>query len=78
MPCCKAVADDSSGVIPEPLVRQVDPNTPVFHMPVHLPLGGDGLYVTGDEFRIYHKAVVDLFEWLTKHFEDNGGQYYPR
>ena len=61
-----------------PLVRQVDPNTPVFHMPVHLPLGGDGLYVTGDDFRTYQKAVVDLFEWLTKHFEDNGDQYYPR
>jgi len=47
-------------------------------MPVHLPLGGDGLYVTGDDFRTYQKAVVDLFEWLTKHFEDNGDQYYPR
>ncbi len=61
-----------------PLVRQVDPNTPVFHMPVHLPLGGDGLYVTGDDFRTYQKAAEELFAWLTKHFEDNGDQYYPR
>ncbi len=61
-----------------PLVRRFEPNTPLFHMPVHLPLGGDGLYVTGDDFRSYQKAVVDLFTWLTKHFEDNDDHYYPR
>lgn len=61
-----------------PLVRQVDPNTPVFPMPVNLPLGGDGLYVTTDDFRTYHKAALDLFDWLTKYFEDHRDECYPR
>jgi hypothetical protein len=61
-----------------PVLRKVDPDTPVFHTPVHLPLGGNGLYVTGDDFRNYQKAVEELFGWLTKHFEDSGDQYYPR
>jgi hypothetical protein len=47
------------------------------HTPLSLPLGGDGLYVTGDEFRNYHRAVVELFEWLTKYFEDQGEEYFP-
>lgn len=61
-----------------PLVRQVDPHTPAFHMPVHLPLGGDGLYVTGDDFRSYHKAAVELFDWLVEYFENHADQYYPQ
>ncbi len=77
-PAAKQLRTIHPGLFQNPLVRHIDPNTPVFPMPVHLPLGGDGLYVTGDEFRIFHKAVVDLVEWLAKYFEDNGDQYYPR
>jgi hypothetical protein len=47
------------------------------HTPLSLPLGGDGLYVTGDEFRNYHNAVLGLFEWLRQYFEDHGDEYYP-
>jgi hypothetical protein len=61
-----------------PAVRLLDPNASVFHMPVHRPLGGDGLYVTGDHFRAYHKAVVELLDGLTEYFEDHSDQYYPR
>lgn len=61
-----------------PLLRKVDPHAPVFHMPVHLPLGGDGLYVTGDDFRRYHTAAVELFDWLVEHFENHADQYYPQ
>jgi hypothetical protein len=50
----------------------------VLHATLSLPLGGDGLYVTGDEFRRYHKAVLDLFEELRQYFEDHGHEYYPR
>ena len=60
-----------------PVVRKIDTNTPVFHMPVHLPLGGDGLYVTGDDFRRYHRATLDLFEWLVESFENHADEYYP-
>ena len=47
------------------------------HTPLSLPLGGDGLYVTGDEFRNYHNAVLGHFEWLRKYFEDHGEEYFP-
>ena len=60
-----------------PLVRK-DPDIPVFHMPVHLPLGGDGLYVKGDDFRNYHKSALDLFGWLVEFFENQTDLYYPR
>jgi hypothetical protein len=60
-----------------PLLRN-DPNISAFPMPVHLPLGGDGLYVTGDDFRNYHKSALDLFDWLVDFFENNADQYYPR
>ena len=59
-----------------PALRKDGSNTFVVS-PLSLPLGGDGLYVTGDEFRRYHKTVLDLFEWLRKHFEDHGEEYYP-
>lgn len=62
-----------------PLLREKGkPHTPVFHMPIHLPLGGDGLYVTADDFRNYHKAAVELFDWLVEYFEKNADQYYPK
>ena len=70
------------GIHPElfqnPLVRQLEPNTPIFQLPVDLPLGGNGLYVTGDDFRTYQKSALELFGWLIEHFEKNGDQYYPR
>lgn len=52
-----------------PMLRKDDPTTLTLHTPLSLPLGGDGLYVTGDGFRRYHKAVLDLFDWLRKYFE---------
>jgi hypothetical protein len=57
-----------------------DPNlpTPVFQTRLSRPLGGDGLYVTGKEFRQYHQAALEFFEWLNQHFEGHGDEYYPR
>lgn len=60
-----------------PALRKDDSNTFVA-APLSLPLGGDGLYVTGDEFRRYHRTVLDLFDWLRQYFEDHGDEYYPR
>ncbi|HEV3483009.1 MAG TPA: hypothetical protein VGR97_11865 [Candidatus Acidoferrales bacterium] len=64
-------------IFQRPLIRE-DPNISAFPMPVHVPLGGDGLYVTGDDFRNYHKAVLCLFEWLVEFFENHSDRYYPR
>ncbi len=61
-----------------PLLRKVDFQILIVHMPVSLPLGGDGLYVTGDDFRNYHKAAEGLFDWLVKHFDTHGDEYYPQ
>lgn len=60
-----------------PSLRKDDPTTLAMHTPLSLPLGGDGLYVTGDDFRKYHKAVLDLFDWLRQYFEDHGEEYFP-
>ncbi len=54
-----------------------DPHIAAVAMPVHLPLAGDGLYVTGDDFRIYHRAAEGLFDWLVAHFEGHAEQNYP-
>jgi hypothetical protein len=61
-----------------PLLRKDDPNTTVVVSPLSLPLGGDGLYVTGDGFRKYHKAILDFFEWVGQYFEVHGDEHYPR
>jgi hypothetical protein len=61
-----------------PALREDDPDGTFVVSPLSLPLGGDGLYVTGDEFRNYHKAVLGLFEWLKEYFENHGDEYYPR
>jgi hypothetical protein len=61
-----------------PSLRKDDPNTTKAVSPLSLPLGGDGLYVTSVEFRNYHKAVLDFFEWLKQYFEDHGDEFYPR
>ena len=66
------------GLFQNPVLRNDDPNVPVFLMPVHVPLGGEGLYVTGDDFRKYHKATLDLFGWLLEFFENHTDQYFPR
>lgn len=61
-----------------PSLRKDEPNATIAVSPLSLPLGGDGLYVTGREFREYHKAVSDFFEWLRQYFEDHGDECYPR
>jgi len=61
-----------------PSLRKDDPNTTKVVSPLSLPLGGDGLYVTGVEFLKYHKIVLDFLEWLKQYFEDHGDEYYPR
>lgn len=60
-----------------PSLRKDDPTTGTV-APLSLPLGGDGLYVTGVEFLKYHKIVLDFLEWLKQYFEDHGDEYYPR
>lgn len=59
-----------------PALRKDDPKTIVLS-PLSLPLCGNGLYVTGDEFLNYHETVLELFEWLRKHFENHGDEYFP-
>jgi hypothetical protein len=61
-----------------PPLRKELADATIVATPLSLPLGGDGLYVTGDEFRTYHKAVLDFFEWLNQYFEDHGSEYFPR
>ncbi len=60
-----------------PVIRVLEPNSEVIHVPLAVPLGGDGLYVTDDDFRNYYKASLDLFHWLRQHFEEHGDDYYP-
>jgi hypothetical protein len=76
-PAAKQLREKRPELFIYPALRKDDPNTFVVS-PLSLPLGGDGLYVTGDEFRRYHKTVLNLFEWLMKYFEDHGEEYYPR
>jgi hypothetical protein len=61
-----------------PSLRKEYADKTIYVSPLSLPLGGDGLYVTGDEFRTYHKAVLGFFEWLKQYFEDHGDEYFPR
>lgn len=56
---------------------RADPQMAAMSMPVHLPLAGDGLYVTGDDFRNYHQAAEGLFDWLVAHFEGHADEHYP-
>lgn len=56
---------------------RADPHIAAFPMPVHLPLAGDGLYVTGDDFRNYYRAAEGLFDWLVAHFENHANDQYP-
>ncbi len=60
-----------------PSLRKEYADKTIYVSPLSLPLGGDGLYVTGDEFRMYHKAVLDFFEWVRQYFEDHGDEHFP-
>lgn len=76
-PAAKQLREKRPELFVYPALRKDDLNTFV-PSPLSLPLGGDGLYVTGDEFRRYHKTVLDFFEWLKQYFEDHADEYYPR
>lgn len=75
-PAAKQLREKRPELFVYPALRKDDPGARVLS-PLSLPLGGDGLYVTGDEFRNYHMAVLDLFDWIRKFFEDHGDEYYP-
>jgi hypothetical protein len=60
-----------------PSLRKKYADKTIYASPLSLPLGGDGLYVTSDDFRTYHKAVLECFEWLRQYFEDHGEEHYP-
>jgi hypothetical protein len=77
-PAARKLRSVHAELFQNPLLRRVDPHTTIFHSPVNVPLGGDGLYVTGDDFRRYHKAAEALFDWLVKYFEDHSDQYFPQ
>lgn len=49
----------------------------VVHFRLQLPLGGDGLYVTAEDFRRYEKAANGLFDFVIEQFNSNENQYFP-
>jgi hypothetical protein len=52
-------------------------NENVVHFRLQLPLGGDGLYVTAEDFKRYEKAAQDLFDFLLEQFNSNENQFFP-
>ena len=76
-PAAKQLREKRPELFIYPALRKDDPDTFVVS-PLSLPLGGDGLYVTGDEFHRYHKTVLDLFEMAPEIFRGHGEEYYPR
>jgi hypothetical protein len=48
------------------------------HFRLQLPLGGDGLYVTAEDFKRYESATNDLLDFLIEQFETNPNRYFPR
>jgi hypothetical protein len=76
-PAARQLREIRPRLFQKPILRKVDPDTPIFHMPVNLPLGGDGLYITSDDFRAYHQVALDLFDWLACECENRGDQYFP-
>ena len=42
-----------------------------------MPLGGDGLYVTAQDFRRYENAANALFDFVVEHFNMNADLYFP-
>jgi len=77
-PAAKQLREKHAELFLYPPLRKEYADKTVYVSPLSLPLGGDGLYVTGDQFRIYHKTVLDFFEWLNQYFEDHGNQHFPR
>jgi hypothetical protein len=61
-----------------PALRKEHADTKIYVSDLSLPLGGDGLYVTGEQFRVYHQAVLDFIEWARQYFEDHGNDNFPR
>jgi hypothetical protein len=55
-----------------------DPKAPVLHFHLQSPLGGDGLYVTPEDFNRYEKTANGIFDFVIEHFSKNGEEYFPR
>jgi hypothetical protein len=51
-------------------------NQYVVHLPLHLPLGGDGLYVTEADFVRYEQAANELLCFLIEQFENRANSYF--
>jgi hypothetical protein len=77
-PAAKQLREKHAELFLYPPLRKEYADKTVYVSPLSLPLGGDGLYVTADEFRIYHKTALDFFEWLNQYFEDHGNEHFPR
>jgi hypothetical protein len=77
-PSAKQLREKNPTLFQYPSFRNEPIHKAVLHAPLSRPLGGDGLYVTGDEFRTYHKAVMEFFEELRRYFDDHSEEYFPR
>jgi hypothetical protein len=53
-------------------------NEKVGHFPLELPLGGECLYITADDFRRYEEAASRLFDFVIEQFDNNRNEYFPR
>lgn len=62
-PAAKQLREKHPELFVYPSVRKEYADKTIYASPLSLPLGGDGLYVTSHEFRIYHQGVLDFFEW---------------
>jgi len=73
-------ADDLRRIRPElfqyPALRR--DNEDFVHFPLELPLGGEGLYITEEDFRRYENAANGLFDFVTIQFSNHANQYFPR
>lgn len=49
----------------------------VAHFRLQLPLGGDGLYVTAEDFKRYEKSAIELFDFVIDQFNNDEKQYFP-
>jgi hypothetical protein len=60
-----------------PALRR-DPILPIVHFRLQSPLGGDGLYVTPEDFSRYEKTANAIFDFVIEQFSKNGEAYFPR
>lgn len=60
-----------------PLMKKLWPGAPAFEKPLRLPMAGDDLYVTDEQFADYAAAAVDFFEALADYFDEHGEDEYP-